>query len=132
MHCEEIDLASKYRRTSQRLSACVTMPTSLCCHVREGGTLNEASGLFSVPAIALVLLPSTTVFHAFRTPFDIIFIISGSLMYMDCNNVLVVANGAETVPAADVLAIGYGYKGLRPTLQISPHVVMKLQLFTVP
>jgi hypothetical protein len=130
MHCAEIDLAIKCKRTSKILSACVTMPTSLCCHVREGRTLNEASGLLSVPAIAL--LPSATVLHAFRTPFDISVIITGSLMYMDCNNVLVVANGAETVPAEDVLDIGYGYKGLRPTLHISPHAVMMLQLFTVP
>jgi hypothetical protein len=104
---------------------------SICMKMmmQQAVRLTRLSGLFSVRAIAL--LTSATAFHAFRAPFDMIFIIKESVLCEDCNNVLAEVNCAVTVLVADVLDIGSGYKGLRSTLKTSPHG-MKLQLFTVP
>jgi hypothetical protein len=59
------------------------------------------------------VMTTASVLHPFPAPSGMICTITETMLNKDSNDVLIVADGALKVPAADVLDIGYGYQGFR-------------------
>jgi hypothetical protein len=63
------------------------------------------------------LMTTASTFHAFPAPSGMISTITETSLNKDFNGMLLAADGAVNVLAADVLDIGYGYQGLRSTFE---------------